>query len=93
MGSTITVSASVNAPRELVQKIEGAGVAVGLEDDVNLPVAALAGRGEGGANLGGMVAVIVHHGDAARLAAQLKAPVHAAKMIEALGNLLRELSS
>ncbi len=40
---------------------------MGLEDDVNLPVAALAGGGQGGANLRGVVAVVVHHGDAARL--------------------------
>jgi hypothetical protein len=43
-------------------------------------VAALARRGQRGANLGGMVAVVVHHGDAARLAALLEAPVDAAKV-------------
>ena len=36
-----------------------------------------------------MVAVIVDNRDAARLAALLKAPVDAAKMVEPLGNLFR----
>ena len=74
---------------ELVHEIESAGIPVGLEDDVDSAVAALAGGGEGGANLGGMVAVVVDDGDAARRAAKLKAPVDAAKVAEALGNLIR----
>ena len=65
------------------------GEPVGLEDDVDLPVAALARRGQRGANLRGMVAVVVHHRNAARLAALLEAPVHAAKVAEPLGNLFR----
>ena len=66
MGRTMTVSASVKRAGELIQKIKSTRVPVGLEDDVDLAVAALAGGGEGGANLGGMVAVVVDHGDAAR---------------------------
>jgi hypothetical protein len=66
--------------RELVQKIERARVPVRLKDDMDALVAALAGGGQGGANLGGVVAVVVHHGDAARLAALLEAAVDAAKV-------------
>ena len=73
---------------ELVHKVEGTGVAVGLEDDVNLAVAALAGGGKGGANLGGVMAVVVDDGDAAGGAAKLKAPVDAAEVTEALGNFV-----
>ena len=51
-------------------------------------VAALAGGGQGGANLGGVVAVVVDDGDAAGLAAQLEAAVDAAKMVEALGDFV-----
>ncbi len=80
MGSTMTVSASAECAAKLLQKIESSGVPVRLEDDVNLAVRALARRRQRGANLGGVVAVIVHHRDAARLAALLEAPVHAAKV-------------
>ena len=73
---------------ELVQKIKGAGVAVGLEEDVDLAVAALAGGGEGGANFGGMVAVVVDHGDAAGGATKLKAPINSSEVIEARGDLI-----
>ena len=58
-----------------------------LEDDMDAPVTAFTGGGQGSANLGGMVAVVVDHRDAARRAAQLKAPVHAAKVAEAHGDL------
>ncbi len=60
-----------------------------LEHDVNMPVAAFARGGQGGANLGGMVAVVVDDGHAARLAAKLKAAVHAPEMADALGDLGR----
>ena len=60
-----------------------------LEDDVDATVTALAGRGQRGANLSGMVAVVVHYGDAVRLAAQLETPVDAAKMVEPLGDFFR----
>src|ERR1035437_5183484 len=73
---------------ELVEEVQGARVPVGLEDDVDAPVAAFAGSGQGGANLSRMVAVVVHHGDAAHLAALLEAPVHAAKVMEPLGDLV-----
>ncbi len=71
---------------ELVQKISGARVPVRLEDDVNLAAAARARSGQRGANLGGMVAVVVDNRHAARLAALLEAPVDAAKVAETLGN-------
>jgi len=74
---------------KLVQKIKGSGEPVRLEDDMNVLVAALAGCGQCGANLGGMVAVIVDDGDAARLATQLETPVHAAKVAEAFCDLVR----
>jgi hypothetical protein len=61
---------------------------VGLEEDVNFPVAALAGGGEGGANFGGVMAVVVDDGDAAGRAAKLKSPVDAAEVIEARGDLI-----
>ena len=51
-------------------------------------MAALAGGGEGGANLGGVVAIVVNHGDAADGAAELKAAVDSSEMTQALGDLL-----
>ena len=54
-----------------------------------MPVTAFAGGGEGGANLSGVVAVIVDDGDAASLAAKLEAPVDSAETAEAFGNLIR----
>ena len=61
---------------------------MGLEDDVDALVAALAGGGEGGANFGGVVAVVVDDGDAAGLAAKLEAAIDTAEVAEALGNLV-----
>src|SRR5580698_1708231 len=50
---------------------------------------ALPCRGERGANLSGMVAIVVDHRNAARRSALLEAPIDTAKVGEALGNLLR----
>src|ERR1035437_10085251 len=50
-----------------------------LEQHVNAPEPAQAGAVERGADLGGVVSVIVHHGDAAFLAAQLEAAIDAAE--------------
>lgn len=68
---------------ELVEKFAGAGVAVGLEEYVDSPVAALAGGGEGGADFGGVMAVVVDDGDAADGAAMLEAAVDATETAEA----------
>ena len=73
---------------ELVQKIKGAGVAVGLEDDEDAAMATLPRGCEGGANFGGMVAVVVDHGDAAGGATKLKAPINSSEVIEAFGNFI-----
>src|SRR5271156_4209573 len=50
---------------------------------------ALPCRRERGANLRGMMAVVVDHRDSGRRSALLEAPVHAAKIGKALGNLFR----
>ena len=64
---------------EFLQKIKSSGVPVRLEDNVDAPMPACARRSQRGANLRGVVAVIVHHGNAARLAALLKAAIDAAE--------------
>src|SRR5579859_2866035 len=60
-----------------------------LEDDVNLVESALPRSGQGGANLGGMMTVIVHHGDSVNFAFELKATIYAAKLLEGFCNFLR----
>ena len=50
---------------ELGHEVASAGVAVGLEDDVDGAVAAIAGGAEGGEDFCGVVAVVVDDGDAA----------------------------
>jgi len=72
---------------KLGHEVGGAGVTVGLEEDVDALVTALAGGGEGGANLGGVVAVIVNDGDAGGFALALEAAVHAAEVSQAFGDL------
>ncbi len=52
---------------EFFHQIASAGIAVGLEDDVNLAEPALAGGGERGPDLGWMVAIVIDHADAAGL--------------------------
>ena len=59
-----------------------------LEDDVDLPEAALQRRGQGSANLGGVVAVVVDDGDAVGVADQLEAAVDAVELRQPLTNLL-----
>src|ERR1700678_1435738 len=71
---------------ELRDEVAGAGIAVGLEDDVNLVVAALAGGGECGGDFGGVVTVIVDDGDAVGAAAKLEAAVDSVEAGEALGD-------
>ena len=70
--------------REIVHQRLRARVAVRLEQHVNASKAAGARGRERGANLGGVMAVVVDHGDAALRAAHLKAAVHAAEMPPAL---------
>ena len=60
---------------ELIEEQLRAGIAVRLEDDMNAAKTALASGGEGGADLGGMVAVVVDNGDAVHAALELKAAV------------------
>src|ERR1017187_1304285 len=67
---------------EFLDQVAGAGVAVGLEDDVNLAESALAGRGQRGLDLGRMVAVVVDDAHAGGAAAQLEAAIDAAELIE-----------
>jgi len=61
---------------------------MGLEDDVDVPESALASGGEGGSNLGGVVAVVVDDGDAGGFAAQLEAAIDAVKAAEAFGDFV-----
>src|SRR5258706_16162688 len=49
---------------EIVHEIAGAGVAVGLEDYVDMMESALAGSGGRGANFGWRMAVVVNYRDA-----------------------------
>ena len=74
---------------ELFHQVFRARVAVRLKDHVNVPVSALAGGSKRGANLGGMMAVVVNHGNAAHYAFTLEAPVDAAIVVEPFGDLLR----
>ncbi len=62
---------------------------MGLEDDVDAAAGGFASRGKGGANFGGVVAVVVDDGDAADLTALLEAPVDSAKMEQAFGDFFR----
>ena len=72
---------------ELVKQVAGAGVAVGLEENMDVAVAALAGGGKGGTNFSGVVAVVVDHGDAVCRAFVLKAAVDTTKAGKSLGDL------
>ncbi len=57
-----------------------------LEQHMNVREAASAGRAEGGANFGRVMAVIVDHRDASLYAADLKTPLHAAKGGQSFAN-------
>ena len=72
--------------REFMHEVAGTGVAVGLEDDVNLAISALASGGKRGADFGRVMAVVVDDGDASCLPAELKAAIHAAKSFERFAN-------
>ena len=60
-----------------------------LEDYMNLAQAAIFSGRKRGANLRGMMAVIIHHPHATHPALQLKTAVHAAKSLQALPNAVR----
>ena len=59
-----------------------------LEDNQNSSIAALARSRQSGANLSGVVAVVVDNGNSAIRTAQLKAPVDAVEMAEAVDDFL-----
>ncbi len=69
----------VEGARELVHQVKSACVTVRLEQHVNAPEPAQAGAIQSSADFRGVMSVIIHHGDAALLAAHLEAPVHAAE--------------
>ena len=73
---------------KLVEQVAGAAIAMRLEDNVNASMTAFARGGKCSANLGGVVAVVVDHGNAARLSANLKTPINAAKKLEMSGSYL-----
>ena len=70
----------LEAGAEAVQQVAGAGVGVRLEEADQAPAGeALNGGGDGGADLGGVVGVIVHDGHAGRVADVLEAALDASK--------------
>ena len=74
---------------EFVHQVAGAGVAVRLKDDMQAAEPALAGRGQGGSDLGGMMTVIVNHADSGSLPAKLEAAIDPAETVEGSANLVR----
>src|SRR5207249_9517872 len=73
---------------KLVHQITGSGIAMRLEDHMNLAKATLPGGGKGGANFRGMVAVVIDYADPRNLAPQLEATVDAVEVFESRANLL-----
>src|SRR5689334_25213634 len=67
---------------ELFHQIASAGVAVRLENDVNLAKAALLRRSQSSFDFGGMVPVIVDDADAHCPPPQLKSAINASELIE-----------
>src|SRR5713226_6731517 len=59
-----------------------------LEDHMDLAITALPGCCQRGANLGGMMSVVINHAHPSGLAAQLEAAVHPAKVLERGTDLL-----
>ena len=74
------------AAAELAVQQRRARVAVRLEQHQH-PPAEGARRGQRRRHLGGVVAVVVHHPHAARLAARLEAPAHAGEVLERAGDV------
>ena len=69
----------VERGQEVLPEVLRAAVAMRLEHRDHAPVVPRLGGGEGGADLGGMVPVVVHHEDAAGFPADLEAALHAAE--------------
>ena len=59
-----------------------------LKYHVDFAEAALARRRQSGSNLSRMMAVVINHADPGRLAAQLEAPVYAAKVFQRPANVI-----
>ena len=76
----------VKGAREIVHQRLRPGVAMRLEENMNAAVAARPRGGQSRANLGGMMAVIVDHGDAALSAAHLEPAVHATETRQSLAD-------
>ena len=55
---------------------------------MNAAVSALTGRGKGGANFRGMVAVVINHRHAPCLALELEAAVHSAEARQRIANVI-----
>ena len=64
------------------------GVAMRLEDHVDLAITALPGCGQRGANLGGMMSVVVKHTHPGGLATPLETAFHSPEILERGTNLL-----
>src|SRR5215831_10168054 len=79
----------VKGARELIHQVKRPRVAMWLKQHVDAAEPAQAGSIERSPDLSRMMAVIVHHGDAAFLAAQLKAPVDPAEDGEAFADRVR----
>src|SRR2546423_9092200 len=79
---------AVERAREVVHEGCQPRVAVRLEDHEQAAVPELSRRLDGGANLGGMVAVVVVHGGALEQAEQLQPAMRSREMLERNGDLL-----
>src|ERR1035438_4063282 len=73
---------------EIVEQQLRAGIAVRLEDDVDLSEPAFTRRRKCRAYLGGMVAVVVDHGHVVDAPLELEAAVHSVEFLQTLANLL-----
>src|SRR5262249_33884857 len=71
---------------EFVKQVTRASVAVWLGDDVDALETALPSSSQGGANLGGMVAVIVNHAYAGGVSTQLETTIHTAETLQTVTN-------
>ncbi len=73
---------------EFFQQVARAGIAMRLEDCVDTLESALARCRESGADLRGMMAVIVNHADAGGRALELEAAINAAKVFQSFADLI-----
>jgi hypothetical protein len=84
-GDTIGVAKGCG---ELVEQQLRARIAMRLEDDVNAPKATLARCRQSGANLGGMVAIVVDDRHTVGAALELEAAIDTGKVRESCTNLI-----